>query len=327
MRQARPAGGSALRSDRLDWHTPNPESKMTRWSHVLLAVGALATLPCPPVEVAAQERPRVAVIDLENRTTWWANELGGAAADVLTTRLVQDGTFTVVERSRLQSIIEEQGLQMSGIVNPDHAVQIGRVAGVHYMILGSISRFSIDQKSVGAFGMRANVTEAESALNVRVISTETAEIVAAAEGDGKKRMGGVSAGGLDFSQSASFSLDIAQEALEPALDKIVEGLVGQQDRLQVFTVEVPLEAAAVVGLGANGAVYINRGANADTQVGQRFAVMRVVDEIVSSSGEVLDVVTEQVGIIEVVRVLDRSAVCSVVEGAAPEEGDQLTLIG
>ena len=56
------------------------------------------------------------------------------------------------------------------------------------------------------------------------------------------------------------------------------------------------------------------------QVGQRFEVVRVVDEITDANGAVLDLITAKVGVLEVTRVLSQSAICTVVEGEA-EEGD------
>jgi hypothetical protein len=80
--------------------------------------------------------------------------------------------------------------------------------------------------------------------------------------------------------------------------------------------------AAIVGSGADGAIYIDQGENYGVRVGQRYEVMRVVDEIVNAAGDVLDRITDRVGVIEVSRVLSQSAVCTIVEGEAAE-GDML----
>ena len=59
------------------------------------------------------------------------------------------------------------------------------------------------------------------------------------------------------------------------------------------------------------------------QVGQRFEVVRVVDEIRDANDTVLDRITDTVGVLEVTRVLSQSAICRVVEGEA-NEGDTIT---
>jgi len=66
---------------------------------------------------------------------------------------------------------------------------------------------------------------------------------------------------------------------------------------------------------------IDRGGNYDVQPGQRLEVLRVVDVIKDDAGNVLDQITDKVGELEVTRVLSKSSVCRLVEGAA-QKGDQ-----
>jgi len=73
---------------------------------------------------------------------------------------------------------------------------------------------------------------------------------------------------------------------------------------------------------SDGSFYINQGENFDVAVGQRFEVVRVIDEIKDANGVVLDRITDTVGVLEVTRVLSQSAICTVVEGEATE-GDTI----
>ena len=57
-------------------------------------------------------------------------------------------------------------------------------------------------------------------------------------------------------------------------------------------------------------------------MGQRFDVYRVVNEIRDANGQILDRITDKVGVLEVTRVLSQSAICRVVEGEAAE-GDTI----
>ena len=268
--------------------------------------------------VVAQERPRVAVIPFDNRTDWWAESMGEVAADMIVTRLVNSGAFSVIERERLQAILAEQGFQLSGQVNPNDVVEIGRMAGVMYLITGSVTRFSIDERGTRVLGRNVGYTEAESEMNVRAFSTETGEIITATEGSGTKRLVNVS-GVISMS---AMNEGVAEEALGPASDQIVEALVGERDRFVITDMSGPAVIPAIVGTAADGSLYIDQGENSGVQVGQRFEVHRVIDEIVNAAGEVLDQVTDQVGVVEVTRVLSQSAICAVVEGEAAE-GDTL----
>lgn len=269
---------------------------------------------------AAQDRPRVAVLEFTNATSnrIFGDQLGDAASDEITTQLVKSGKFSVVERTRIAAILEEQRAGASGAIDPSTAARIGKVLGVQYVILGSISQFSIDQKSggIGRLGISASYAEAESRVDVRVVNTTTAEIVTVAEGAGKKRLGGVNV--KDINLARDFNAGVAQEALRPAVESAVEALVAEAGSLSAAAPAAPL--AQIVGV-RDGSIYLDRGENAGLKVGQRYDVVRVVDTIRDASGNVLDEVTEKVGVVEVSRVLTQSAICTVVEGEA-KEGDR-----
>ena len=271
----------------------------------------------------AQAKPRIAVISFDNQTEWWSSDLGDVAADMLVTRLVNSGAFSVIERERLNSILEEQSFQLTGQVKPEDVLEIGRMAGVDYLITGSVTRFSIDTKGGRVLGRWVGYTEAESEINVRAFHTTTGEIIVATEKSGKKRL--LSVSGV-VSMSA-MDRGAAQEALGPATDDVVEELLRQFDRFVVTEMSAPPPAMPeIVGSGTDGAIYIDQGENLGLQVGQRYEVHRVIDEIVNSRGEVLDQITDVVGVIAVTRVLSQSAICEVVEGEAAE-GDMLKPVG
>ncbi|MCJ7629045.1 MAG: hypothetical protein MUO50_11740, partial [Longimicrobiales bacterium] len=239
-------------------------------------------------------------------------------ADELTTQLVKSGVFTVVERSQVNAILEEQHFGLSGAVDAATAAQIGKILGVQAVLMGSVTQFSVDRKSGGLGSLRVTYTEAESRIDIRLVSTTTAEILAVAEGQGKKRMGGL--GWENFNFEREFDAGLAQEALRPAVESAVETIVDQADVLaNLAPVATPGE---VVGSPEAGVVYIDKGAGDGIEIGQRFDVYRVVDEIRDSAGKVLDQITEKVGVIQVTRVLSQSSICSVVEGEA-REGDKI----
>ncbi|MGD8726391.1 MAG: CsgG/HfaB family protein [Gemmatimonadales bacterium] len=280
---------------------------------------AVAALSLGIAHDALGQKVRVAVLPLQNNSTWhyWGDHLGAAASDELTTQLVRSGKFSVIERQQLEAIMAEQNLGQSGRVNPATAAQLGEILGVQVVFLGSITQFSIDTKSAGIGGIGGSYSEAESVLDIRAVNTSTAEIMSVSEGSGKKRFGGVNVNDVSFQQS--FDQGVAQEALRPAIEEVVEQLV---DQVEDFASIAPAAASGTVVGVRNGSVYIDRGQNFGVEVGQRFDVYRVVDEIRDSQGNLLDTVTEKVGVLEVTRVLSQSAVCSIVEGDA-SEGDEV----
>jgi curli biogenesis system outer membrane secretion channel CsgG len=279
--------------------------------------------------VAAQDqgsfKAKIAVVAFKNPTSWWGGELGESAASQLTTRLVNSGAFVVLERERAKAIFDEWYLNQSGAVAPGTAVDAGKLEGVEYLVTGQLKKFDLKQRGaqVRLFGksVGGNQTVAESAINVRVISVRTGQVLAAAENDGKKTLdaGGTinGQGYQEVTDKSAWNPTLAEDALGEALDKITVQLVSQKSK---FPGSAPAVAApapvSIVGQAADGSVYLDQGQNNGIAVGKRFKVLRVVDTIKDAQGNVLDNVSNQVGIVEITKVLPRSAIGKVSEGEA-----------
>jgi curli biogenesis system outer membrane secretion channel CsgG len=66
---------------------------------------------------------------------------GEFAAEELTLLLVNARKYSVVDRQNLELIRAEQNFQLSGEVDDDTAVSIGRLIGAAMVIIGSISPY------------------------------------------------------------------------------------------------------------------------------------------------------------------------------------------
>src|SRR5208283_1264657 len=69
---------------------------------------------------------RVGVVDFENKTAY-GGRLGSAASDILITELTKTGKFIVVERDRIDKLMAEQKLGMSGAIDPSTAARMGKI--------------------------------------------------------------------------------------------------------------------------------------------------------------------------------------------------------
>ena len=288
----------------------------------VLAVVA-GTVPAAGAPTPSQEKVRIAVMNFENNSQWhwWGDRLGEAAADELVTQLFKTGKYSVVERSQINAVLAEQDFGQSGRVNPSQAADIGRILGVQVILTGSITKFALDEKGGGFGRVGVRYSEAETNLDVRLINVNTAEILFADESEGTVRLGGIRVGGISAYQD--FDAGVAAESLRPAVEKMAVKLAAQADSLA--SIQPPPTPAQIVGT-RDGSFYIDKGENFGITVGQRYEVMRVVDQIKDASGNVLDEITDRVGVLEVTQVLGQSSICKVVEGEAAE-GDKLVPIG
>ena len=67
------------------------------------------------------------------------------AEDIFVMHLLKRG-YQVVERTRLEAILREQNLNMTGILSPDTAKGIGKVLGVDAVFLGQVTAYEPERK-------------------------------------------------------------------------------------------------------------------------------------------------------------------------------------
>lgn len=94
--------------------------------------------------VSAESRAEtVAVMDLDLGSGVEAGD-AQAIADRLETELIRQGVFSVLERRRVGSILQEQGFQQSGVCDEASCrIQVGQLLGVDRMVVGSLSKVGV----------------------------------------------------------------------------------------------------------------------------------------------------------------------------------------
>ena len=117
-----------------------------------------------PRPVRAQDDvPRVAVLDFSSFMMGEGGasvNLGKAIAAMLVTEFAERPGLQVVERQRINALLDEQDLAASGRLDQDDAVEIGRLLGVQYILLGQVTSI-LD----------------ELRMDIRVVDVETSEIL------------------------------------------------------------------------------------------------------------------------------------------------------
>jgi curli biogenesis system outer membrane secretion channel CsgG len=315
---------------------------------VLLLAGSAVLAQAPP------RKKRVAILDFDYGTVRSGVaglfgtdiDVGKGMADLLVKHLVQDGTYSVIERKMLDKILAEQNFSNSDRANPTSAAQLGRLLGVDAIIVGTITQFGgeNENKTVGGGGggwggfgiggISRKKSKAIVSVDARVIDIDTAEILAVADGKGESKRegtslvgggagrGGWGAGGADFS-SSGFQETIIGEAVKAAVENMSKGLIASNEKLKVRTVVVEGLVAAVEG----GLVILNVGARAGVKVGDKLNVERVSREIKDpATGKVLRRLTTPVAVVLVTEVDDASAVCSIASGTGIKVGDAVKTV-
>src|SRR5258708_33001366 len=79
-------------------------------------------------------------------------DVGKGISDLLSSELVNDGNYRVIERSALDAILKEQNFSNSDRANPSTAAKIGGLLGVDTIIIGDVTQFGRDDKHYGGGG-------------------------------------------------------------------------------------------------------------------------------------------------------------------------------
>jgi len=127
-----------------------------------LCVAGSAALRVAPAE--AQDLPTVAVLDFTSFMMGdggAAVNLGKAISAMLVTEFSSREGIQVVERAQLNDMLREQDLVLSGRVDESSAIEIGKMLGVQYVLLGQASSIVDNLR-----------------MDIRAVDVETSEIVA-----------------------------------------------------------------------------------------------------------------------------------------------------
>lgn len=131
--------------------------------------------------------------------------LGATVTDLTFAHLSADGDLLLVDREDMQKILDEQELNLSGLVRPDEAVRLGQLTGAKLILTGSVMQ--VDNRTY---------------LVAKIISTETSRVVGASvNGKAKDELGA-----LVEKLAAQASETIAREA-----DNLVAKPVPREDRI------------------------------------------------------------------------------------------------
>lgn len=232
------------------------------------ATKELQAEPVKKVILSKGPKKRVAVIDFENKTAYGRERLGSSAADILTTELVKSQQFIVIERAKLNQIMEEQGLGMSGVIDPKTATRAGQILGLNAIVTGAVSQFGIKSQGTDVGFYKSKLQIAETAVDLRVIDTGTGQILLAETGQGSATT--ETSEVLGMGGRAGYDETLAGKALRAAIAKFIDNIV-QTMRAG--------EWAGRIAQVEGGTVYINAGQQVGLAINDKLDVYRPGKEI------------------------------------------------
>jgi len=150
------------------------------------------------------EKPRIGVLRFTNTVAgnsyWsWNTTVAKELQDMLIAELVNTRAFQVLERKEINAVFSEQELSRSGRLSKRTRIKLGKIKGAKYLIAGTVSAF---EKSGGKGGkirfkgisLGGKKTKIYIAVDVKVIDTETGEVVDARTIEAKAKGKAIGAG-------------------------------------------------------------------------------------------------------------------------------------
>lgn len=208
-----------------------------------------------------------------------------AFTNKLNNYLVKENKFSVVERKKLDKLIDEQKLGAAKLTDANTAAQMGKLLGADYFVLAEIAVYEVNvgYKYFKTIGRYKRSVKFDVTVYMRVVDTTTGKIVHTERIEGgrlwEKNMKTISPDRLTGKQVDEIQVDVCKKITRSIVDT-------------VFPIKVIKHS--------RGTVYLNRGSNGGVKVGQVFKVVEQGEELVDEdTGLVLGAEEQDVALIKV----------------------------
>lgn len=270
----------------------------------------------------AQLKKRVAIATFHDKTGSGYHSLGEGVADMLATALVKTGKFNVLERQEIEKVIQEQQFGQSFMVTPESAPKVGQILGAELFVVGSVTEFGTKESSIGGnvplFGGGVTTKNARAVVDIRLVNTNTGEIIAAESEEGEESTTGLSVRyeSIDFSNPSHWNDTDIGKATREAVNGCVELITDNMAKIPW--------SGKILKVNTDGTLLLKPGSEGNVKPGMEFEVWRKGEEIKDpDTGLSLGAEEEKVGKVKVKEDMLQGKACkaTVLEGKDFKVGD------
>lgn len=144
-------------------------------------------------------------------------------ANSLSSELVKNKKFRVVERDRVDTLLNEARFQQTGVTDPKNQAEIGKQLNVKALVMGSVTSVSVrdEFRSVKFAEKTTRWTEVEA--EAKLVDVETGEMLASGRSIGKSKTAEKHAFGGKTGELADKE-EMLQKALQNLSEKLAKEL-------------------------------------------------------------------------------------------------------
>lgn len=322
-----------------------------------LVAGALAPAS------TAQRKKYVAILDFDFNTADQGyireaygdvRNLSRQIADRLEVNMVNLGSYTIVERRKVEAVLQEQNLGNQGRLDRDTAAKLGRILGVDSLVIGSITALEMQgmpkNQYQGDPDWDADQLKASIGLSFRLVDATTAKMDVASEVVGissppsetssKKTEGGAKKffkgilkdkyGNKSSEKNKAPTVEDYKRVIRLAIDDAVVKMAQQLDQSDANArkLNTAKDTPLVV---INGKIHRVKGTTviitgltaADVKVGDRLFVRRLTIDRDPATGKQISY-SEKVGEVEVNEIQEAVIIGTFSGAEAAKPGDIVT---
>jgi curli biogenesis system outer membrane secretion channel CsgG len=251
-----------------------------------LVLGVVLLGACAPMSSVKRESPmtatkteqvktnmtgpkrRIGVVEFADKSAYGQKRLGTAASDILITELAKTGKFVVVERDKLDKILDEQKLQTSGAIDPRTVANVGKILGLNAIVTGAVSEFGVKTEGSEYLIVQSKRQTAEVTVDIRVTDVETGQVLYADSGKGSTKSSKGSFLGLGT--RGGYDETLEGKALRAAIVQFTDNIVNQVNKKPW--------SCRIAGLN-NDMVYLNAGPTMGVEAGMKLNCFHLGKEI------------------------------------------------
>ncbi len=267
-------------------------------------------------------------MDFENRADFGGQKLGGAVTYQLISLIAKSNRYTLIERSRIDQILQEQALGQSGVIAEESVAQVGKLLGVECLVLGKVleakqetGQRKIDNKDDKWF-LKLKATIGTIHVSYKMVNTTTGEILFTDDvSETETKTGfGLKTEDIDLENMYEFDETVLGIAVRRAVNKIARDIVDH-----VWAIEW---VGKVVQTAADTVIYFTPGSGAGVQLEQLFDIFESIDlEAENIADEKLIISDQPKARVKVSGFIgDKVARARVIQGNLIKRGDIVKLV-
>ena len=280
-----------------------------------------------PDRTEAADKIRIGIMEFQSKASGVSNREAQIITDLFTRELASSKSISVFEREQLALVGAEIKLSMSGLVDMDTAVEVGRLAGVQYILTGSVTELSGKKSGgggripihgvpvLGGISVGGGSSRATATIDIRVIDTTTAEVVLALSESGTAVNTSTAVGIAGFAAAEAEFGGLEARAIADAVTKLSNGVRNALGN----------ESSRVIAVNENE-VTIDIGSTMGAKVGALYLVYADGAAIRGMDGELLGHEKAPLAVIKINSVSSKHSTCTVVPGCSAkfvERGDKI----